>query len=120
MIKATTLMLLLGVSLASLNEEYARFLSGAEQLDADDMVQMWNSFNAEYKGNSVVNEEAFSVFAENVAEIIEFNKDSSNKYKKGINQFTDLTFEEWSKVYLNAPLDTACKAMHRENAEERL
>lgn len=54
-------------------------------------------------------------------EVVAHNKRGDATFKKGINKYSDQTYEEWSKHYLNAPLDLACKAQNKqENVQERM
>jgi hypothetical protein len=47
-------------------------------------------------------EEAYrkAIFLKNAADVLAHNADSSNTYEKGINQFSDLTQEEFAATYL--------------------
>jgi len=56
-------------------------------------------FNKKYESLKEF-EERFSIFKENVKNIMEHNLDRSQNFTMGINQFTDLTSNEFKKKYI--------------------
>lgn len=56
-------------------------------------------FNKKYASLKEL-EERFSIFKENVKNIIEHNSDRSQNFTMGINQFTDLTPTEFKDIYI--------------------
>jgi cathepsin L len=62
----------------------------------------FEEWKAKYGANWAAGEEEYRrvIFERNVAEILRHNADASQTYKKGINQFTALTQEEFINTYL--------------------
>lgn len=79
----------LGLSLASLESEY-------DQLS---FAQFREKFGKVYHTRSETYLRA-AIFAKNLKKINEHNKDSSSSWTMGINQFSDLTEEEFESLYL--------------------
>ncbi|KAI4838280.1 vivapain-2 [Plasmodium brasilianum] len=53
----------------------------------------------DYKSIEVM-QEKFLIFSENLRKVEAHNKSNNILYRKGVNQFSDLTFEEFKKQYL--------------------
>ena len=47
----------------------------------------------------------FAIFKTNLLDVLAHDKFSSEQHKRGINQFSDLTFEEFKATYLNSSLE---------------
>ena len=56
-----------------------------------------------------------SIFVSNLNEIINHNADESQTYKKGVNAFTDMTFDEFKKFY-RLEADQNCSATRDKKA----
>lgn len=54
----------------------------------------------------------FAIFKTNLLDVLAHDKFSSEQHKRGINQFSDLTFEEFKATYLNlkAPSNKYCSS----------
>lgn len=50
---------------------------------------------------NIINSLRYKIFCENFDEIEKFNNEK-HTWKKGINQFADLTHDEWKKIYLSS------------------
>jgi len=57
--------------------------------------------------------ERFSVFKANAKTVIEFNKDKTNTWEMGINQWSDLTDDEFFKLFPLLPKDQQSSATNR-------
>lgn len=60
--------------------------------------EIYHKFSVVYQKSK--SEDKFKVFHDKLKDIIKHNKDVSKTYKKGINQFSDLTDEEFNESYL--------------------
>jgi cathepsin H len=123
MIKATTLCLLLGASMASVNQDWDHILSGEVEANFEDLVYMYAQFNTEFKEKTFTalpDTDMFETFKQSVQEIVDHNK-AGKSFQMGLNKYSDVDYENWSRDYLNAALDPACKSMNFEAmTEERM
>lgn len=79
---------------------------------------MYEQFLIEYGGNRAAdpimktflgnNDNRKSIFASTVRDIIDHNADLSNTWQKGINQFSDITHEEFTQHYGIYKKDQVC------------
>lgn len=83
------------------------FLAVTVSIEAhSDLDDKWEAFKVEFsKVYRLSNEEVVrkEIFAKHLIEIDEHNQRYATgleTYKKGINQFSDLTYEEFAKIYL--------------------
>lgn len=87
---------------ASINIKFQKYISGEEMISYDIFEQMWTEFESEFT-SPMTNKNSFidrkQNFADKVKEIILFNKDPSNTYKKGINEYSDMTDEEFNEYF---------------------
>lgn len=107
---------LLSAVTANVNEDFKAQLTGQVSLDRDTFVKMYEQFNNEFESPSKgATEERMNNFAATVRRIVEHNSDHSNKYQKGINAFSDMTFEEFSAHFHlnNVNEDQHCSATNR-------
>jgi hypothetical protein len=70
--------------------------------DLDLFETEYNNFKSQYSKKYSLSEDAFRfrVFRENVEKINQHNSDESQTYLMGINQFADLTTEEFIEKHL--------------------
>jgi hypothetical protein len=95
---AITLLILLGISaitMFSLKPENSQMTS-FESFKKEFGRSYANQFEEEYRK---------SIFLKNVIKIEEHNANKDNTYVQGINQFTDLTQEEFIATYLNTKVN---------------
>lgn len=78
------------------------FTQGYEAPTEADFEQMYSEFLATYKGDEtrkMSNMGSFEVFKSTVNEIITHNQDETKTWKKGMNQYTDWTHEEFMDFF---------------------
>jgi cathepsin H len=82
-----------------LNIKYRSFLNGEGSFDESIAREMYAQFKGSFKEK---NEYRYSVFAETIREIREHNK-GKHTWTQGVNEFSDMTFEEFKADKLMAP-----------------
>jgi len=66
-----------------------------------EIFKVWHFlYKKEYKINSPEGEQFFQKFKLKLKEVQEHNSDLSKTWQKGLNQFSDITTEEFSEIYL--------------------
>lgn len=81
-------------------------LTTASIKDYSALDEKWEEFKLEYNKVYTLSKEEIlrkRIFAKNLADIEEHNERfaaGQETYEKGITQFSDLTYEEFAKVYL--------------------
>jgi cathepsin H len=103
----SALLLILTTSNSQLNVKYRHVLTGQGQLTKAIAKEMYEQFRSPYHEKS---EYRFSVFFNKLKNIVQHNSDKSNTWLKGVNQFSDMTFEEFKNAKLMAPQN--CSATH--------
>ncbi|KAK8580613.1 hypothetical protein V6N12_070875 [Hibiscus sabdariffa] len=68
------------------------------ELSMSDRFEQWLSSYSRVYQDATEKEKRFQIFKENVEYIKSHNADSSKKYKLGVNEFTDLTNEEFKAM----------------------
>ncbi|XP_057503110.1 actinidain-like [Actinidia eriantha] len=79
-----------------------------EQRTNDEVMAMFESWLVEYgKSYNALGEKErrFEIFKDNLRFVDEHNADVNRSYKVGLNQFSDLTLEEYSSIYLGTKFD---------------
>lgn len=99
LILSTILFITLVAANRHLNVKYRHVLAGHEQLTSEIAKEIYGQFTAKYFPKS---EYRFSVFKAKLAKLIEHNK-AGHSWTKGINDFSDMTFEEFKEKKLMAP-----------------
>lgn len=87
---------------ASFNVDFEKYLSGESPVDYEVFGKMWLQFESEFtspmaKKNSFF--ERQSNFQDKVQEVIAHNSDPTSTWKKGINEFSDMTDAEFNEYY---------------------
>ncbi len=101
--------LLLGSAFTlGVNEAYKPVLNGQAEFTVELLEQMYEKFNAEYnpltrpsshysKRVSAVDRKA--LFAAKIKDIIDHNTDPSKNWKKGLNEYSDMTDAEFNDYF---------------------
>jgi hypothetical protein len=119
--KVVICLLFATLSLAEINENFKRELHGQAPLTDEKIDAIYSQFLNEYKdangftpSNRFVlrNENRKAVFTQKVKEIAEFNSKNLS-YKKGINQFSDMTEDEFFDYYHLVNDNQECSATHK-------
>ncbi|GFS35211.1 cysteine proteinases superfamily protein [Actinidia rufa] len=79
-----------------------------EQRTNDEVMAMFESWLVEYgKSYNALGEKErrFEIFKDNLRFVDKHNADVNRSYKVGLNQFSDLTLEEYSSIYLGTKFD---------------
>lgn len=105
--RAALVLLLSSSSLvfASLHTEFSHILNGSQPLDATTLDSMYSSFKNEYPSlisathypTSNVNRKA--IFETKVRDIAQHNANPNLAWKKGLNEYSDLTDEEFNSYF---------------------
>ncbi len=107
--RATLAVLLLFVSssLCLLQTDFEHVFNGSTPLTPALVDQIYAQFKEEYKNEVQLRrflkdrqvDDRKKIFKDTLKEVIEHNTDVSQKWKKGINAFSDMTFEEFTQYY---------------------
>ena len=101
--RSTFFILILQMALG--NQDFAALDNPKESYSVDEIRQYFNKFldkfNKSYD-NQDEHERRFGVFADTFKKIVEHNR-SGSSFKMGINQFSDLTEDEFKNTYLMKP-----------------
>ena len=62
-------------------------------------------------------EERVKIFSQTLKEIVEHNANPANSWKKGINEFSDMTEQEFMDHFQFTPNDQDCSATHNAKIE---
>jgi len=102
------------------------FLGDKESTD-DTIYEMYLEFLTHYSkdiSNNLLTMQRFTIFKQNVKSIIAHNSDKSSTWEMGVNEWTDLTDDEFHTVFPLLPRDQQCSATNRQSfaltAEENL
>lgn len=100
-LKIFALILLIGFATANLhlNIKYRNFVEGSQPLTQRIAEEIYREFQST---NYEKSEYRFKVFYENVKEMAKHNTEG-HTWKQGINDFSDMTFEEFTSEKLMAP-----------------
>jgi len=84
-----------------INEEFDDYLTGKKPMDDIVEEHMWSEFKNEFESVSSNTDEAHrkKYFMESLEYIIMNNVDPKATYKKGINNFTDLSDQEFMDYF---------------------
>merc|ERR1712127_575988 len=112
---ATIALLFAGSATANVNTDFDSYLSGEKTMTPEVLDLMWNRFavthgiespNAIY--NDIIRK---NNFANTIESIIEHNSQPGVTYKKGVNQYSDMTEEEFVRhFHLDATTEQNCSA----------
>jgi cathepsin H len=108
------LLIVLTVSNSHLNIKYTQVLKGESPLTKLIAKEMYNEFRSPYHEKS---EYRFNLFSTRLENIIKHNSNKSNTWQKGVNQFTDMTFEEFKQKKLMEPQE--CSATYDLKVENK-
>ena len=124
--KLALLAVVIGVALCSESNfklKYDDIISGRLYLNAADgesrLREMYDDFLATFRLEDedlkrfVGTQSRFEIFKESVAQVQAHNRDPTQTWTMGINQFSDMTWEEFKK-YNNLEKPQECNALHRE------
>ena len=92
--------------MADINSKYEDILNGRKTPSQTELLQMYEQYLIEFKQQVellAMDPVKVDTWHKNINEIIEHNSNSENSWKKGINSFTDMTFEEFASFYIMAP-----------------
>jgi len=90
---------LVSSTFATINVDYAQYISGEKKMDYGTFETMWDQYTQEVMTASNKDDVTRKqTFGENVQAIIEHNL-SGASYMKGINKFTDLTEKEFQDYF---------------------
>lgn len=94
-----------GIQLTDLTSKYsAHLLEPTQQLSDSLKDQLYAEYNQIFKKTPSTTRN--QIFQTTLEEIVAHNKDSTKTWKKGINQFSDMTHEEFAAFYtMQAPQD---------------
>ena len=87
---------------ADINSDFQGLLNGDEELRGAFMEPKWEQFKNEYAELSPVDlseESSMFAFYENVDSVITHNSQADKTFSRGINQFSAMTFEEFSEHF---------------------
>lgn len=90
-----------------LNVKYRHFLNGREKLTKEVAKQIYDQFQSKYYPKS---EYRFNLFSQKLENIIKHNL-AGHSWLKGINDFSDMRFEEFKEKKLMAPQN--CSATYK-------
>jgi cathepsin H len=118
MISSKTVICLLfaSVALAAINEDFDKIINGHVELTDAHIEQMYSQFLTEYHSapskQLTASHDRRSLFANKVKEVVAHNKNSENTYKKGINEFSDMTDDEFFEHFRFVTAEQHCSATH--------
>lgn len=84
-----------------LNDKYADVLDGRRELSEPLLRKIYEGFTSRFRTKA---EDRYHVFADNVKKMVAHNRKNLS-WTQGINDFADLTFEEFKALRLMAPQD---------------
>ena len=111
---------ILGLTAAHMNDDFEQVLYGKTPLSAEKSEEMWAQWDSTYRSkipHRLLNDRK-ETFLANLEDIIAHNSDSSNTWSKGINQFTDLSNEEFA-AYSHTKLAVG-EAQHCSATDKRM
>lgn len=80
-------------------QTYADIVSGRAELTDEIAQEMYSNFLLTFKGTSEIHSdhylERYPIFKENLNTVIRHNLDSSKTWRMGINEYSDMTTEEF-------------------------
>ena len=103
------------------NEAFNNVLHGKSELTYELIERMYQKYNTEYnpltRPSSHYNQKLSAVdrkaiFSAKVKEIIAHNTDSQYHWKKGLNEYSDLTDEEFTQYFHIVGDNQQCSATH--------
>jgi C1A family cysteine protease len=93
------------------NDHINMILNSLENKSAIDVFKVWHSlFKKTYSLNSQEAKSRFLIFEDNIKFIRE-NNEKNNGFTLGLNQFSDLTNDEFKKIYLDTSLGKKVERM---------
>ena len=113
-----TLAALFGTASADVNVDFEAHLHGIADMDDEIFESMWTGFQADYghlsPNKDLPLEDRKFKFLGTIAEIVEHNYNPKKTFTMGINQFSDMTDEEFVEFYnLKATAEQHCSATER-------
>ena len=90
------------IAAADINVDYHDILHGIVSISEDHVDPMWDQFKSEFEHlspNNLHQDQAVITFFSKVTEIIEHNAKADKTFTKGINQYTAMTFAEFSEHF---------------------
>lgn len=78
---------------------HAKSLSSSDQIFVSIKHEEWKAQHGRYYESKEEKEKRFKIFKDNLEYIESFNREGSRTYKLGINEFADLTNEEFLAKY---------------------
>ena len=103
------------LTFAAVQSDYSHILNGKAPLTQETLDAMYLQFRSEhtYLPSSHYNSTGRKAnFEAKVREVINHNKDETVSWKKGINEYSDMTEEEFVN-YFNIKADQECSATKR-------
>ena len=76
-------------------ETYNTHLTGQVPLNDQLLFAMYKDYLMYYKGSVATDMTRFPIFKANVMEIIEHNQNPEKDFEMGINEYSDMTWEEF-------------------------
>ena len=92
-------LIVLSLSNQHLNTKYHQFLHGKEPFSQVKVKKIYEEYTSHFVGKSPYR---FRVFEQTLKDIVKHNTEE-HSWKQGINDFTDLTFEEFKESRLMEP-----------------
>ena len=114
--KAVICLLLASVAFAEINTDFHQIINGEVELTDFHVEEMYSQFVSEYHNAPSKQLQSSldrkNLFASKVKEVVAHNKNSSNAYKKGINEFSDMTDSEFFEHFKFVSDPQHCSATH--------
>lgn len=88
---------------ANINTDFSAYLSGEQKVYQDDFISIWEQFKIQYGSISpnshLTDTERRDIFAKNLDAIIQHNSMEGVSYTKGINQYSDMTEDDFRRHF---------------------
>ena len=102
MFKKAVSSLLATFAAADINADYSEYLNGEIPLLDENLEPLWAQFKEEFGASSPVDlsaESAKSTFLKNLDAVIAHNSQTEKSYKRALNKFSAMTFEQFSEHF---------------------
>jgi cathepsin H len=120
--KAVICLLLASVAFAEINTDFQHVISGEVELTDLHVQEMYSQFVSEYQHapskHLTSSLDRKNLFASKVKEVIEHNM-NTNTYKKGINEFSDMTEDEFFEHFKFVKEPQDCSATNFNHVVEK-
>ena len=122
--KITAAACLVSSAMADLNKDFSSYLHGEKEMNYQIFDKMWTAYGNEYtsfKQNSGFSESSrMNQFQLTIEDIIAHNSDPASTYMKGINEFSDMTNEEFVAHYNIKMNDGVSEPQHCSATNKRM